>query len=162
MTTPDGSIVRALHALNRGCTGVAGVGVDLVDVGTVERLLSSNPAPFLDTAWTRVEQRDAAGDPERLAARWAAKEAVMKALGRGLGDVDPRTVEIMNDQNGKPVARLRGSAARVAKQAGVETVHVSMSHDEGWAVAFAVGSRPAEQPAQSGQNGRDRRESHGG
>jgi len=110
----------------------------LVNVGTIERLLASNPAPFLNTAWTPAEQQDSAGDPERLAARWAAKESVMKALGRGLGDVDPLDVEIMHDCDRVPVVLLHGSAARVADQAGVVTIHISISHEEGWAVAFAV------------------------
>lgn len=162
MTTPDGRIVQALHALNRDCASVAGVGVDLVSVDTLERMLASSPTPFLDTAWTTVEQQDAAGDPERLAARWAAKEAVMKALGRGLGDVDPLDVEILHNHDGAPVVRLRGSAAQAAERAEVETVHVSMSHDEGWAVAFAVGSRSSDQRSQGNQNRRDGEENYGG
>ncbi|MCY4068498.1 MAG: holo-ACP synthase [Acidimicrobiaceae bacterium] len=138
MTAPNRSIVQALESLNSEFACVAGVGVDLVNVDTLKRLLASNLSPFLDMAWTSVEQRDAADDPERLAARWAAKEAVMKSLGRGLGDVDPLDVEILHDHGGRPIARLHGAAASTAEQAGVEDIYISMAHEDGWAIAFAV------------------------
>lgn len=151
MTSPAHSITQALGASALPSIDVAGVGVDLVNVGMLATLLASGGSTFLDTVWTDTEQREAGGTPERLAARWAAKEAVMKALGRGIGDVDPLEVEVAHNHLGAPVVRLYGSAARAAEFAGVETVHVSISHDEGWAVAFAVGSRPSRQPAQSGR-----------
>ena len=138
MTSPDIAILRALQKLIVPSSGVAGIGVDLVDVGVMEGLLTSGQQPFLDTGWTDGEQRDTEGEPDRLAARWAAKEAVMKALERGLGDVDPLDIEITRGSNGAPVVLLRDSAAEAAELAGVERVHVSMSHEQGWAVAFAV------------------------
>lgn len=138
MTYPDKAILQALKKLIVPSSGITGIGVDLVDVGVMQGLMASGQKPFLDTGWTNSEQRDTEGEPERLAARWAAKEAVMKALGRGLGDVDPLDIEITRGSNGAPVVLLRDSAAEAAELAGVERVHVSMSHEQGWAVAFAV------------------------
>lgn len=138
MTYPDAAILQALKKLSVPSSGIAGIGVDLVDVGVMRGLMASGQKPFLDTGWTTGEQRETEGEPERLAARWAAKEAVMKALGRGLGDVDPLDIEITRGSNGAPVVLLLDSAAEAAELAGVERVHVSMSHEQGWAVAFAV------------------------
>ena len=146
MTSPAVALAQALDELNAPSAGVAGIGVDLVDVGMFGELLESGGSAFLDTGWTEGEQRDAGGSPERLAARWATKEAVMKALGRGLGDVDPLDIEVVHGISGAPEARLHGSAAEAAEQAGAGLVHVSMSHEQGWAVAFAVAeSRSSEQ-----------------
>lgn len=138
MMSPAASLITALEAITLAPRDVSGVGVDLVDVKALEALLACGRSGFLNMGWTDVEQRDAGSNPERLAARWAAKEAVMKALKRGLGDVDPLDIEVATHSRGAPVVRLRGSAARAAEQAGVETIHISMSHEDGWAVAFAV------------------------
>ena len=138
MTYPDLAIFRALEMLTIPSSEIAGIGVDLVDVEVMEGLLTSGKQPFLDTGWTDTEQRDTDGESEGLAARWAAKEAVMKALERGLGDVDPLDIEITCGSSGAPEVQLRDSAAKAADLAGVERLHVSMSHEQGWAVAFAV------------------------
>ena len=141
MTAPSIAAARALDELN-ACSMSAGVGVDLVDVGMVQELLNSGGSAFLNTGWNETEQRDASGSPERLAGRWAVKEAVMKALGRGLGDIDPLHIEVVTESSGAPGVRLRDSAATAAQQAGVETVKVSMAHEQGWAVGFAVAAPP--------------------
>ena len=138
MTSPSISIAQALDKLTLSSEGVVGIGVDLVNVGMLEDLVASGRSTFLDTCWTDAEQRDAEDSPERLASRWAAKEAVMKALSRGLGDVDPLDIEVTHCVDGAPTVRLQGSAAEAAEQAGAGNLHVSMSHEQGWAVAFAV------------------------
>ena len=73
---------------------------------------------------------EANGDPERLATRWAAKEAVMKCLGQGISDLDPRDIEIVSSESGAPSAVLRGSAAERARWLGISKFHVSSSHEE--------------------------------
>ncbi|MDE0375638.1 MAG: holo-ACP synthase [bacterium] len=118
--------------------GILGVGVDLVHVKTLQRLLESDQGAFVDNYWTARETEDAEGIVERLAARWAAKEAVMKALGRGLGDVDPVDVEITRVTTGALRVRLHRSASAAAEGVGAGCVHVSVSHEQGWAIAFAV------------------------
>lgn len=138
MTSPAEAIVRALNTLTVPSFGATGIGVDIVDIAMLQELLTSGREAFVDTAWTEVEQRDTTGTPERLAARWAAKEAVMKALGRGLGDVDPLDIEVVRASSGAPEVRLHDSAAEAAQQADVGSVHVSMAHERGWAVGFAI------------------------
>ena len=120
--------------------GVVGIGVDLVDVAGFQRLIESDRGGFVSSVWTDIEKQDAEGSIERLAARWSAKEAVMKALGRGLGDVDPFDVEIVSVSSGALEVRLHGSAKAAAALAGAGCVHVSISHQGGWAIAFAVAS----------------------
>jgi holo-[acyl-carrier protein] synthase len=74
-----------------------------------------------------------------LAARWAAKEAVGKALGVGIGDVSWQEIEIVNNANLCPAVQLRGAAAVLASNKGVTKFAVSLSHTKDYAVAFVVG-----------------------
>ena len=62
----------------------------------------------------------------------------MKALGRGLGDIDPLDIEVARLHSGALEVRLHDSAATAAERVGARQVHVSISHDQGWAVAFAI------------------------
>jgi len=117
-------------------TAVTGVGVDTVLVDRIRRHCTANPA-FAADAFTGRELAECAGSSERLAGRWAAKEAVMKALGTGLGTVDPHDVEILGGDSGQQQVELHRAAAEAAA-AGVDRIHVSISHDGGHAVAFAL------------------------
>ena len=119
-------------------TDVVGVGTDLVDVDNMRDLLASGGNAFLDSVWTKTEQRDSEGSPERLAGRWAAKEAVMKAIGHGLGDVDPLDVETVRLDRGALEVRLHESAATAARLARIHRVLVSISHESKWAISFAI------------------------
>lgn len=119
----------------------AGAGIDVVDMTLFASLHDAGGAAFLANGWTSAEQDDANGSVERLAARWAAKEAVMKALRRGLGDLDPLDIEILTVPDGSPRVVLRRSARATANALGVAAWHVSMCHEEGWAVAMAIAER---------------------
>ncbi|MBH5338416.1 holo-ACP synthase [Streptomyces pactum] len=117
------------------------VGVDLVRVDRVERLLRENPEAERDI-FTGRERAYCAGKRNRtahLAARFAAKEAVLKALGTGLG---PGTrwhdVEVVHTPLGRPLVRLSGGAGARAERAGASSVEVSLSHSGEYAVAHAV------------------------
>ncbi len=113
---------------------VVGVGVDVVDVERFARSLERTPrlAERLFTAEERVVAR-----PERLAARFAAKEALAKALGApaGLGWHD---AEVVSDVGGRPRLVLRGTVAEAARACAADSWHVSLSHDAGIATAFVV------------------------
>ncbi len=104
------------------------------------RLISEGGPAFLGRGWTQEESAEADGDPERLATRWAAKEAVMKCLGLGISDLDPREIEISSSESGAPSVLLRGSAAERARSLGISKFDVSASHESGWAAAIAVAS----------------------
>ena len=106
-------------------------GVDLVDCGRIARMLEEDRT-FLDLAFTQEEQKDCQADPARLAARWAAKEAAMKALGQGIGSI------ALLDENGVPTMELSGSARTRAKELGITDWSVALSHEGGFAVAFVV------------------------
>ncbi len=112
---------------------IIGVGTDVVDLARLERSLERTPT-LRDRLFTPGE----AGLPlESLAARFAAKEALAKALGAP-GDLSWHDAEVVTDVSGWPSFELRGSVAARAEQLGVERVHVSLSHDAGVAVAFVV------------------------
>jgi holo-[acyl-carrier protein] synthase len=117
------------------------VGVDIVRVDRVERVLRENshaedelftPA---ELAYCRPKRRKY----EHLAARFAAKEAVFKAFGTGVGrSMRWKEVEIARDRAGRPLVRLHGAAAAQADRQGLTVVEVSLSHTDGLAVAHAV------------------------
>ncbi len=117
------------------------VGVDLVDVERLERLLGANPGAA-DELFTVAEQAYCEGKRRRiehLAARFAAKEAVLKAFGTGLGQRMRWTdVEIVNTPLGRPTVRLDGAVAARARERGVSEVEVSLTHTAGLAMAQAV------------------------
>ncbi len=119
---------------------VLGVGVDVVEVARIRRAVDRWGEAFLRRVYTPTELRQAAGRAglERLAARFAAKEAVMKALGAGWGGMRFQDVEIVRGASGSPRAQLYGAAARRAEQAGVVAVHVSVTHARTYAAAVAV------------------------
>jgi len=125
----------------------AGAGIDLVDLASFTNLCETGGQAFLANGWTNAEQHDSHGSLERLAARWAAKEAVMKALRCGLGDLDPLDIEIRTEPGGAPRVVLHGNALAAAAALGVARWHVSLCHEDGWAAALAIAERS---PATSG------------
>ena len=117
-----------------------GIGADLVEVDRFRRALARTPS--LAERLFSDEERDYAGrrhDPsERLAVRFAAKEAVMKALGVGLGAFPLRDVEVVRSEDGRPGLALRGRAAVLAAEAGVDEWLVTLTHTATLAEAIVV------------------------
>lgn len=125
---------------------VLGVGTDLVDVDRLRNVISRTPG-IVDRVFTGAERADAGRrrDPtERYAARFAAKEAVMKALGTGMFTFPFREVEVVTAPDGAPRIDLHGRAAAVARQAGVVDLQVSLTHtgQVAHAIVLAVGGAP--------------------
>lgn len=117
-----------------------GVGIDLVEVERFRTVLARTPAlrERLFTAGERA-YADAAKDPtERLAVRFAAKEAVMKALGVGLGAFDWHDVEVQRTGDGAPTLAVAGRAKALADDRGVTAWHLSLTHTESMAQAIAI------------------------
>ena len=118
-----------------------GIGTDLVELDRFRLALTRTPGLrrrlFTDAERAYAELRR---DPtERFAARFAAKEAVLKAFGTGMGQRMRWTdVEIVNDVLGRPRVHLHGEVARYAERKGLADLDVSLSHAEGWAIAQAV------------------------
>jgi holo-[acyl-carrier protein] synthase len=120
-----------------------GLGVDLVDLDRFAGVLDRR-ANFVTRVYT-VRERDyceqAKGSSkrvERYAVRFAAKEAVMKALGVGLGSFGFHDVEIERAESGDPTLTLRGKAAAIAAERGASEWHVSLSHSDAIAVAVVA------------------------
>jgi len=128
---------------------VVGVGIDAVDVGRFRRVLARRPGVGV-RLFTDGERADAAAvrDPvERLAARFAAKEAAMKALGSGIGAFAFRDVEVVRGSGtgaarGRPSLRLGGDAAALAARRRVARLHVSLTHTSQVAMAVVVAEGP--------------------
>jgi holo-[acyl-carrier protein] synthase len=119
-----------------------GVGTDIVSVPRIEALIRDGGSSFLQRWFTAVEIAycTAKAVPSRhFAARFAAKEAVVKALPFAWdGPVPWRSVEIVNEAHGKPVVRLSGGLLAAATRAGVDVVRVSLSHCDEYATATAI------------------------
>ncbi len=117
------------------------VGVDLVDVARLRRLLSDH-ADRHDELFTTAELDYCQGRrrrDEHLAARFAAKEAVLKAFGTGVGQrMRFAEVEIVNEPSGRPRVRLLGAVASYAERHGLSQLDVSLSHTAGTALAHVV------------------------
>lgn len=118
-----------------------GVGVDIVDVARFALALERRPA-LAQRLFTERERADARERPERLAARFAAKEAVLKSLGVGLGAAPWREIEIRREPSGAPRVHLHGTAAELARDRGVDCWHVSLSHTTATATALVLASGP--------------------
>jgi len=124
---------------------VVGVGIDAVDVERFRRVLHRRPR-LADRVFTDEERAEAtrSGDAaQRLAARFAAKEATMKALGRGIGSFALRDVEVRRSgapgaSEGAPSLHLSSGAAALARECNVDRWHVSLSHTAQVAMAVVV------------------------
>jgi holo-[acyl-carrier protein] synthase len=123
-----------------GSDVVIGIGSDLVDVERMRRVLARTPR-LVDRLFSADERAYAERrrDPtERLAARFAAKEAVMKAMGVGLWQFPLRDIEVVRAESGQPSVLLHGKAAAVADERGVTEWRLTLSHTDRVAQAIAV------------------------
>jgi holo-[acyl-carrier protein] synthase len=119
---------------------IVGLGVDAVDVPRMRRVLERRPG-LLDRLFTEGERAYARGHTEgvlHLAARYAAKEAVMKSLGVGLGSVAFAEIDIQTAPSGAPLLVLNGAAARLATERAVVRWHLSLTHTATTAIAVVV------------------------
>lgn len=119
---------------------VIGIGVDIVQISRIEAAVQRTKR-LLTRVFTATELEYCQRTRDvyvHLAGRFAAKEAVMKALGVGWGEVGWREIEILHTSNGQPRVILSGSAQRLAAQKGVRMVLVSIAHTDENAVAYAV------------------------
>lgn len=122
---------------------IYGIGTDIAEIARVEKVYAKHGSHFIENLLTPeeikiLEARNGKG--EFIAGRWAAKEAFAKALGTGIGkDCSFADIEILPDENCRPViANLYGQAAITVKNRGISRIHVSISHEKEYAVAFVV------------------------
>lgn len=120
------------------------VGVDVVEISRIALTIRRHGDRFLERIYTSRELDYCRGRTASLATRFAAKEAMAKALGTGIGAIRWLDVEILCDENGKPWILLHGPARRRAAELGLGHLEVSLSHSRMVAVAVVVMSRAAD------------------
>lgn len=119
---------------------IIGVGVDIIEIRRIKSALDKNTG-FLEKIFTSGEIEYLKGRnlrPEYVAGRFAAKEAVSKALGTGFRGFDFKDIIIESTTLGKPIVVLKGKAKLIAKKEGEYNLHLSISHGEDNAIAYAV------------------------
>lgn len=121
---------------------ITGIGTDIVDTSRFRRFLDEGNSALLERLFTQSEMNTCLNRKDSascLAARFAAKEAFMKALGTGLRDgITWHDVEVINDMLGKPELALSGRAAEFFKDKKLNSAMLSLSHDGGHAVAVVL------------------------
>jgi len=115
------------------------VGTDIVEIQRIEQAISGWQDSFLRRIYTEAELESCQNRAPSLAARFAAKEAVMKALGTGANGISWRDIEILSNSQGAPVVQLHNQAERKAKENDIAKFSVTMSHCKEYAVAFVIG-----------------------
>lgn len=120
---------------------LSSIGVDAVHIPTWGGLLKAGGPALLARTYTNAEIEFSAGRVERLAARFAAKEAVSKALGTGLRGLAFSEIEVTRTLDGKPGIGLHNRAKVRSAQLGIERIELSLCHEEDYALAVVVGVR---------------------
>ena len=124
--------------ITTGISNLLRTGIDLIEVSRIQQAIERHGQRFVDRIYTPGECRYCKSRYTSFAARFAAKEAVAKALGTGIGYVTFREIEIVNDVQGRPELALHGAAAELAQSLGLITWSVSLSHTQDYAVASVV------------------------
>ncbi len=114
------------------------VGVDVIEIERIRDVLCRFGERFLNRIYTEREAKRYGNRPAELAARFAAKEAVMKALGTGVRGVRWRDIEIVSNRRGKPIIVLHETAARRARLLGFNHFAVSLTHSRTESIAMVV------------------------
>jgi holo-[acyl-carrier protein] synthase len=122
--------------------GIIAHGIDLVDFPRIEDMVKRHGERFLDRVFTVVEQKYAQANKngiEKLAGRFAAKEAVLKLVGTGWrGKIAWTDIEVVNTETGQPEVRLSGEVKKIADKLGITQISVSITHTANFAIASAV------------------------
>jgi len=118
---------------------ILGTGIDIVEIDRITK--AAGKERFLEKIFSDAEINIFEAcryRMETVAGRFAAKEAVLKALGYGLGDMPMRCIEVLRAPSGQPVVELTGEAQKKAEEMGVKRLHISISHSARYAVAQAI------------------------
>jgi holo-[acyl-carrier protein] synthase len=119
------------------------IGTDIIECERIGQMLAKHGKHFVERVFTEGEIRycsDRRNAQQHFAGRWAAKEAVLKALGTGwVAGITWTDVEVVNEASGAPFIRLHNGAAEVAAEKGIAEILVSISHCKDYATAVAAG-----------------------
>ena len=121
---------------------VVGIGIDIVETPRIAGLIERHGDRFIERTYTEGEVaycRERKRAVEHFAARWAAKEAASKAFGTGIAaGIHWKDIEVVNEVSGKPTILFHGAAAKLASERGVTSIHLSITHTEGYSAAVVV------------------------
>ncbi|ACL68928.1 holo-ACP synthase [Halothermothrix orenii] len=121
---------------------IRGIGIDIVEVNRISDMVDKWGERFLNKVYTPYEVnycKFKSNTYECLAGRFAAKEAFVKMLGTGFKHIYFKDIEVRSDEKGKPYLRIKGNADRLTKESGIKRIHLSISHERKFAIAFVVG-----------------------
>ncbi|KAB3533560.1 holo-ACP synthase [Alkaliphilus serpentinus] len=119
---------------------IKGTGIDIIEIERIKRAMERSPK-FIERLFTQGEiilLKENQLKPSSVAGFFAAKEAVLKALGTGLRDIQWRDIEIYKDELGKPYIKLHNNALNIAYSRDITEIHISISHSRGDAIAQAI------------------------
>jgi holo-[acyl-carrier protein] synthase len=114
------------------------IGVDIIEINRVEAVITRWGKTFLERVFTPQELKSFSSTSS-LAARFAAKEAVLKAIGACDKGISWQDIEILAESSGKPLVKLTGKAKLQADASAIEKFNISLSHSRDYAVAFVIG-----------------------
>jgi len=133
---------------------ILGIGTDIIECLRIAQMIERHGELFITRVYTPHEiqycqtRKQAT---QHFAGRWAAKEAVLKALGTGWRKgISWRDVEVRNEPGGRPTIVLRGGARDVLEARGIETMHISISHCRSHATAYAIAEGPVREADDEG------------
>ena len=115
------------------------IGVDIVEIGRLEKAIARHGDKFLKRVYTDAEMKRYRKKLPSLAARFAAKEAVVKALGKTDEAAILKEIEVLSGPGGRPLVNLYGKTQQQAKKLGISRLAVTLSHSKEYAVAFVSG-----------------------
>ncbi len=120
---------------------IKGIGVDIIEIDRIEQAIKKSESRFIERVFTQAEEEYCQSRPQpfrHFAVRFAAKEAVSKALGTGKAGFRWTDIEVCRDKRGRPFIKLLGGGAALAKEKGVGDVAISLSFNRENAIASAV------------------------
>jgi len=125
-----------------GSRTVIGIGTDIIECSRIRQMLDKHGETFLERVYTPEEIEYSSGrkaSDQHYAGRWAAKEAVLKALGTGWAHgIQWTDIEVVNQQGGKPIIVLSGKALEISQEQGIDEMMISISHCKEYATAYAT------------------------
>ncbi|TWT67685.1 Holo-[acyl-carrier-protein] synthase [Posidoniimonas polymericola] len=124
---------------------IVGIGTDIIETLRIAKMIERHGELFINRVYTEHEIKYCSSQraaTQHYAGRWAAKEAVLKALGTGwVRGISWRDIEVYKQASGAPVVRLQGGARDALERSGIHRIHVSISHCRSHATAYAVAER---------------------
>lgn len=116
------------------------IGVDIIEIARIEKAVARWGDHLLNRVYTESELKLYRNEPSSLAARFAGKEAVIKALSSQTTYLSWKEIEILSEPDGKPSLRLHGKAQSQARNLGLDRLDISLSHSKEHAIAFVIGT----------------------